>query len=154
MSINPAQLREYVVRPVLKSLGLYSEAAEELLMLTAATESLCGEHLHQVKGPAMGVWQMEPATHNDIHGNYLKYRNELAGKVAKYGSVPTHMVGNLNYACAMARVHYLRVAEPLPAASDVRALASYWKKYYNTVAGAGTVEHAIQNYRKYAGGRW
>lgn len=42
MTIHPGHLREYVIRPTLRDLGLYSEAAEELLMLTAADELECG----------------------------------------------------------------------------------------------------------------
>lgn len=150
MSIRPDQLRAYVIRPVLNALGLYSAAAEELLILTAATESLCGEYLHQVGGPAIGIFQMEPNTHTDIHVSYLKYRKDLAAKIAAYGNRATQMAGNLNYACAMARVHYLRVDDPLPAADDIEGLARYWKDFYNTHMGSGTVEHAIANYRKYA----
>lgn len=150
MSIHPGQLREWVVRPVLHRLGLYSEAAEELLMLTAATESLCGKYLHQVGGPALGIYQMEPATHSDIWNNYLKYKGGLAPEVAKYGRSSADLAGNLYYATAMARIHYLRRPERLPSAIDIDGLAQYWKDHYNTYLGSGKVEKAIQNYQKYA----
>lgn len=149
MTIHPGHLREYIIRPTLKGLELYSEAAEELLMLTAATESLCGKYLHQVGGPALGIYQMEPATCHDIYDNYLKYRPEIAKKVALFGGSYRDLPGNLYYATAMARVHYLRRPEPLPSASDVQALANYWKQHFNTHLGAGTVEKAIEKYRKY-----
>ena len=150
MSIHPGQLREYVIRPVLRRLGLYSEAAEELLMLTAATESLCGKYLHQVGGPALGIFQMEPFTHDDIHRNFLKYKPEVAEKVREFGSESKDMPGNLYYATAMARIHYLRVPEALPSAMDVNGLANYWKNHYNTHLGSGTVRKAVANYQKYA----
>jgi hypothetical protein len=41
-------------------------------------------------------------------------------------------------ACLMARLHYLRFPAPVP--EGLFAQAGYWKKYYNTVAGAGTEE--------------
>lgn len=150
MTIHPGQLREYVIRPVLHRLGLYSEAAEELLMLTAATESLCGKYLHQVGGPALGIFQMEPATCRDIYDNYLAYRKPMADEIKQWGSGPEHLPGSLYYATAMARVHYLRVPEPLPSAMDVNGLARYWKDHYNTHLGAGTIVKAVANYRKYA----
>ena len=150
MTIHPGQLREYVIRPVLRRLGLYSEAAEELLMLTAATESLCGKYLHQVGGPALGIFQMEPFTHDDIHRNFLKYKPEVAEKVQEFGSEAKDMPGNLYYATAMARIHYLRVPEALPSAMDVNGLANYWKDYYNTNLGSGTATKAMGNYQKYA----
>ena len=150
VSIHPGQLREYIVRPTLKRLGLHSEAAEELLMLTAATESLCGEYLHQVGGPALGIFQMEPRTHDDIWRNYLKFKPGLAPEVAVFGHEAKELVGNLYYATAMARIHYLRVPDRLPSAMDEYGLAQYWKDHYNTHLGAGTPEKAVMNYRKYA----
>ena len=48
------------------------------------------------------------------------------------------------YACAMCRIHYQRVREPLPDADDLEGQAAYWKAHYNTPLGAGTVEHFIE----------
>ena len=48
----------------------------------------------------------------------------------------------------MARIHYLRVPEALPAADDVVGLAAYWKRYYNTELGAGTVEKFVESYQR------
>jgi hypothetical protein len=56
---------------------------------------------------------------------------------------------NLAYAIVMARVHYLRVPSPLPDATDVPALAAYWKKHYNTHLGSGTVVKAIKKYERF-----
>ena len=150
MSIHPGQLREYIIRPTLNRIGLYSEAAEELLMLTAATESLCGKFVHQVGGPALGIFQMEPRTHDDIWENFLKYKPALAMHVKTYGRISQQLPGSLYYACAMARAHYLRVPERLPSAMDVDGLAQYWKDHYNTHLGAGTPAKAIENYQRYA----
>jgi len=150
MSIHPGQLREYIIRPVLNRIGLYSEAAEELLMLTAATESLCGKFVHQVGGPALGIFQMEPRTHDDIWENFLKYKPALAMHVKTYGRISQQLPGNLYYACAMARVHYLRVPERLPSAMDVDGLARYWKDHYNTHLGAGQPHEAVENYQRFA----
>jgi hypothetical protein len=37
-------------------------------------------------------------------------------------------------------------------ATDVFKLAEYWKKYYNTPKGKGTVQQFIQSYNKYVEG--
>lgn len=67
MSINCEQLRLYVIRPTLEKIELWSEAAENLLLGTTAQESHMGTYIKQVgKGPALGIYQMEPATHKDI----------------------------------------------------------------------------------------
>lgn len=105
MSIHPGHLREYVIRPVLRSLDLY---------------------------------------------NYLSYRPGLARLVAEYGHTANQLAGSLNYATAMARIHYLRVPAPLPSPGDVDGLANYWKTYFNTSAGAGRPETAVRHYQSLA----
>ena len=153
--IDPTQLRGLVVFPVLESLGLHSEAAVDLLMGTCAQESQCGRYLKQLgTGPAIGVFQMEPATHKDLWENFLHHRPQLADKVAalagRKGPRPEEMVGNLNYASAMCRVHYFRRPEALP--KTLKGQAEYWKKWYNTAAGAGTVDEYLVNWKRYIGG--
>lgn len=150
--MNIPQLREYVIEPVLRYLGLYSLAAENLLIGTVMVESRAN-YIHQLKGgPALGLFQMEPATHDDIHRNYLAYRKDLEAKVYdiaggwQASSLANEMIGNVNYAAAMARIHYLRVPEPLPDANDVEGLAAYWKEHYNTALGAGSVQDFVNNY--------
>lgn len=149
------QFRQYVVRPALEDIGLWSQEAEDLLVGTAAVESKLGTYLHQVGGgPAMGVFQMEPATHDDIWNNYLAYKDwkwNLTKITNSYGA--EDMIYNLRYAAAMARIHYRRVPEPLPnrhtfasKASYIVALGAYWKEHYNTHLGAGTVEKFVQAY--------
>lgn len=59
------------------------------------------------------------------------------------------LITNLAYATAMARVFYRRVKEALPAADDLDGMGRYWKKYYNTPLGRGTVEEFKANYTKY-----
>ena len=44
----------------------------------------------------------------------------------------------------MARLVYRRRPEPLPPASDIPALAAYWKAHFNTVAGKGTATKFIK----------
>lgn len=149
------QFRDEIVDPTLLVLGLYSPGAAELLMLTAAQESKLGYYIVQIKGPAKGVFQMEPATHDDIWENFLKYKPELAEKLKHLaGTHPTIpdagvMVYNLRYAAAMTRVHYLRAPGKLPAADDVNGMAGYWKRYYNTPLGRGTTTEAVHNYARY-----
>lgn len=150
--INLPQFIEYVIQPTLSRLNLGGRAAEELLLGTAIQESRV-HYLHQLgKGPAEGVFQMEPATHKDIWSNYLAYKPELARKVNSLAIANTdglqQMCANMYYAAAMCRVHYLRVPKALPAAGDLEGQADYWKEFYNTYLGAGTVEEYIENYQE------
>jgi len=154
MPINTKQLIELIIQPTLKDLNLYSLAAEQLLAGTCAQESGMGTYLAQVpSGIAKGLWEMEDATHNDIWANFLKYNPNLENDVLHFSvtsiPLPSNLIFNLAYACAMARIHYLRVKEALPAANDIPALARYYKLYYNTPNGAATEQQFIDNWNKY-----
>jgi hypothetical protein len=141
--IDPDHLRQYVIRPTLKTIGLWSENAERLLLGTACKESDCGRWLKQLGGgPALGIYQMEPATHNDLWENFLMYRD-----VPLKNSGAERMVGDLYYASAMCRFAYRRVPEPIP--DTLPGQAQYWKHWYNTYLGAGTEEEYIAAWRRF-----
>ena len=151
--METSHLREYVIRPTLEYLGLWSESAENLLLGTAAQESHMGKYLVQLGGPALGIYQIEPATHTDVYESYLKYKQELKNKVESLLTTALfkeqNLIFNLAYSSAICRVIYYRKPASLPDADDVEGLAQYWKKHYNTVLGAGTVGEFIANYNHY-----
>lgn len=150
MAIDAKQLKLYVIVPTLARLRLYSESAVNLLLGTCAQESQMGTYLKQINGSALGIYQTEPATHDDIWDNYLKYKIDLAGKVLVIDSRDNNnLIVNLAYATAIARIHYLRVSEPLPEPNDIDGMAYYYKEYYNTAAGAATINDFITNYKRY-----
>jgi hypothetical protein len=163
------QLREEVVRPLLRYLEMWSQEAENLVIGTALVESVVGEEmaLKQLgRGPALGIFQMEPMTHDDIWDNWLMRRPDAAQRVRYLagtgqwltGNRPNlpdtpvnarELVGNLNYAAAMCRIHYRRIAAPLPPAGNVEALGQYYKRYYNTYLGKGSVEEYVKRYKAF-----
>ena len=151
IKMDPGQLRR-LIRETLQPLGLYNLAAEELLMLTCAVESNLGHYIYQVRGPARGIFQMEPNTEKDIWSHFLKYKSEeLLEDISEYDTIDEDDLSfNLAYQVIMARIHYLRVPKPLPPATDREALAQYWKDHYNTYLGRGTVEKALDKYSRYA----
>ena len=145
--MNSTDFLKGVIKPTLAWLHLESPAAEALLLGTALAESGL-QYLFQLGGgPALGVYQMEPATHDDIWKNYAAFRPALAQRVVELLAPWMHedidqLVGNLPYATAMARLHYLRVSEALP--ETPQGMARYWKRHYNTASGAGTVEGKLR----------
>jgi hypothetical protein len=154
--IDPIQLKEYIIIPVLTKLDMYSEAAVNLLLGTAAVESDMGQFLRQIHGPALGIYQMEPSTHLDIWQNYLQFREEMLAKTRKFLIMDLgedNLIGNLFYATAMARIHYYRSPMKLPAAHDMEGLAKMWRLVYNTNKGAHSYKEAterfILKYNKY-----
>ena len=159
MSINTKQLTS-LVTSVLYDLDVETDgkipvtpAAADLLLLTAAHESHLGTYLRQVKGPALGIFQMEPTTHKD-HWIYIGDRKWLRDAFGNLGfTYPEHgeMEWNLKYAILMARVHYYRKPEPLPNkkqdGEDYHIyLASYAKNHYNTVEGKATWKQYLDDY--------
>ena len=152
--INPNQLRTNVIIPALNSLGdsYCSASAINLLMGTCAQESHMGTYIRQLRnGPARGIFQMEPATYFDIVNRYLVNKPTVVNAILRvFGFVELpaadEMTWNLKYAALMCRIKYYMIPEALPDAADVRGMAEYWKKYYNTVNGKGTVEEFMKNY--------
>lgn len=149
--ISPSRL-QVVIREALETIDLYSLAAEQLLIGTAAQESGL-IHLRQLgNGPALGYFQMEPDTHEDIWLSFLRFRKELQAKVCtlvQFGALGQEgLVLNPHYAAGMARVHYLRDKEPLPEAGDVAGMAGTWKRVYNTEKGVGRPAEFVRNYER------
>lgn len=141
------QLRELIIHPSLVALNLWSPEAEALVLGTAIQESGL-RYLKQIEGPALGLWQMEPATHEDIWENFLNTRRRLSLKILGPYSAPdaSRMVWDMAYACMMCRVHYARFPGAIPATVDGQAL--YWKKWYNTHMGAGTIDQYLVNWHR------
>lgn len=146
MSFDPKHFRELIVRPALHELNMWSESAEELLMLTAAIESELGTYLRQVGSGggysvARGIFQMEPQTFEWLK-NIPVFNNLLHGTA-------DDMIYDLKLATKAARLRYKVVPTNLPAHDDLKGLASYWKKWYNASPNGGSVDEAIKKYKKY-----
>lgn len=153
---NIEQFRKELIHPALDKLGLWSKEATELLVLTCAQETLGGTFIKQIEGPALGIYQMEPKTHEALWASYLPRRADLAYKLLSsvyISSKPPieYVKYNLLYATMIARIFYYQFPEALPSHEDVKGLAQYYKKYWNTEQGSATVEQAIANYNKFTG---
>ena len=150
--IVPQQFRRYVIRATLEHLGEHTDAFEELLFMTVAHESLGGRLLHQHRGSAVGVFQIEPRTHDDIWKNYLAYKPRMAAKVKALASTYTaeECITNLKYCCAMAAMVYIRAKDDVPSnPKDLWALAAFYKLYYNTYLGSATLKQTIDDYHRW-----
>jgi len=156
--IPPNQFVEYVIRPTLKHLAVVEPrfdnlASEQLLLGTALMESRLDALRQRGGGPALSVFQIEPMTHDDTYNRYLRTKPLFLGQVNDL-LIPAltpleQLAGNPFFACAIARIKYWMVPEPLPSAGDLEALGRYWKQYYNTAGGDGNAVMFADLYRKY-----
>lgn len=152
--LSPKDFRYCILRPTLQHLELWSEASENLLLGTALTESGLKWLKQKGSGPGLGLFQIEPRTHDNFWKNYLSRSSKIELKarilwLTSRAPLYEQLVTNMAYATAMARIIYWRRTEPLPEASDLRGLAEYWKAHYNTHLGAGKVEHFVRKLRPY-----
>lgn len=156
MSIDCEQLTEHIIKPTLIQFGVYSEDAVELLLATAAQESHLGTFLVQQGGPALGIYQMEPHTYQDIVKNVLMsaHRNFLPQLTTVFGfsnflNRSQKLISDLSFSTIFCRLQYWRYPEPLPEKTNVRALFYYWKTFYNRNPEKGNFSQFEENYLKY-----
>lgn len=150
--MNAQQLHDFIIKPTLSYMGdsYNTEEARLLLLCTAAIESDCGHFIKQVNGPALGIWQMEPQTHNDIWANCDALKNEFGQIIRNLAPIYSNLTDNdlidsPKYACAMARLKYSMDPHALPkynggTALDLDMFYRYYKRVYNTHLGASTFQ--------------
>ena len=163
--MNSSQLRWDIIEPTLHLLdvvekGYHSANAVELLIGTCAHESHLGEYIRQVKGPALGIYQVEPETHQSIWEHYLRYRPAVADMVRSmassrsvHGSIPDYseLIHNLQYATAIARIVYRPAKTAIP--DTLAGQAEYWDANYNKNPAKGFAHQYIADYQRLVGGK-
>lgn len=152
--MDATRLRLGIIRPTLTRIELASPEAEELLMGIAAQETHMGE-LGRVQlggGPALGLWQMEPATFKLTIRWTKRNRPKLYNAICEIADTiypEAHMLARSDeLACAMARALCLSIPGPLPDKEDVRGQGVWYKRYWNR-GGKGSAEQYIANYYRY-----
>ncbi len=147
--INKDQLRDLITR-VLKGMEHvipYSADATELLMMIAAHESHLGTYLRQENGPALGLFQIEPATETDLYKNYLGFRpdmEEFVGQYATDSQDVANLEHNLAYQIVIARIQLYRKPGKLPTLPH--NMAAYAKEHWNSILGKATVDDYLEAY--------
>jgi hypothetical protein len=160
--INLGQWKAHLVRPSLTTFASLAnlsgriDAEWAINQIVGTTKESAGcEYLVQLdSGPAVGFYQMEPATHDDIWANYLKYNQHLVtalysvvGRSTMNVGSADEMIGDLTYATLMCRIDYYRSKLAAPA-NTAQALAEYHKIVYNTASGASVASDDIAYYQE------
>ena len=160
--INSMQMLTVIKDTLIKMGPKYaSHDAQMLVYRTGLVESRY-EYIMQKGGDniARGHWQCEPWVAVSLCKDYLQYRKELLKKVAEichldwsYFTNPEEskwrevLTTNLIAGIVCCRLHYWRVPKPMPKTLDEQA--AYWKQWYNTSKGAGTIDHFKELVMKY-----
>lgn len=147
MGIDKKQLLQYVIGPALHRIGLDTPESMALVLGTAMVESDCGRYIHQINGPALGIYQMEPATYDDIFANFLIYKKQMMDVMAPFGRPRIEkMIYDLEFASQMCRIHYFRMPGKIPKNAD--EMAQYYKNYYNTPKGKAVTSECIPKFQE------
>lgn len=145
-----------IIKYTLIKMDMNSEEACALIYETGMAESGY-RALEQKGGPALGFFQCEPNTADDILKNYVIFRASISQKLLELG-LPAKVLAdikskdymdvlkysiltNIALQVAFCRLKYRRNPAPIPTTKKERA--KYWKKIYNTELGKGTVKHYI-----------
>lgn len=133
-----------LIANTLNEMGRYSTEAVELLLMIAAHESHMGKYRRQLGGgPALGIYQIEPETHDSIWDHC-----DSIGKLAKLMNIKrdvSRLVNGDRYATFVARCYLLMDENPLPKTPE--KMAQYCKDYWNRT-GAATPEDYLNAYIK------
>ena len=123
-----------------------NESVVRLLLMIAAHESGGFTYCKQKGGPALGLFQMEPATFEFVMG-YLKRTGKF--QAVNLNTPLERLVIDVEFAAAMARVYLWTFPEPLPEPDDLEGLAQYAKKYWNTDQGAASAEKYLNDFKQH-----
>ncbi|MFT9384827.1 MAG: hypothetical protein ABF553_09470 [Acetobacter orientalis] len=146
------------VQPALAALpaSLNTLSAQQGVLGIGNTESAGYRYIKQIgSGPALGFWQMEPATHDDAWANFIRFRpalqTALIGLLGGKGACAQRLADTPLYAAAMCRVQLYRAPMALPPAYNATAWATFWKTYYNTNKGDGNIIQATPYFQNAMG---
>lgn len=129
------QLTELVIIPTLKEIPVgFSDEAVMAAQMVIAHESMCGECIAQTRGPALGIIQMEPTTHDDVwkHGDSIKKNArtlKITGFFSKAHPPAERLIYDLRYNIFMLRQKLFMAPGALP--GNAKDMSVYLKKHWN-----------------------
>lgn len=144
--LDPKQLRP-MVKSVLTYLGEKDPKWIDLLLITSQVESNLGRSVKQKKGPAVGIFQIEPFTEKEVWKHYIDRNKDLKEKVHKLrfpAKLNRHeMEYNTAYSIALTYCIY-KWRKVNPKNMTLADMAYTHKMKYNTMKGKSTVSKTIQ----------
>lgn len=136
--MNKQQLTDLVIIPTLDEMpkGLSAEAVLAIQMIVAH-ESTGGTYIAQTKGPALGIIQMEPVTHDSTwdHGDSIWVNAVKLGIITRAQKLlrkrpdASRLIYDLRYNVFMARQRLFMFKESFPV--DIDDMSFYLKENWN-----------------------
>jgi hypothetical protein len=126
----------------LKKWGLHSDSAVKTICMATAHESGLGKYRKQLGGgPALGLQQIEPTTHDSI----WTYSDTIRERAREFGILRdlNQLENDDSYSIWVARHYLLMDVDPLPVGDIATAL--YCKSYWNRT-GKATAEEYLRDY--------
>lgn len=127
-----------------------------LILETACAETQLGTYPDRHKEKwGVGLYQHDRINIQDIllHGQRKHFRlikNVFGYDMNEITLEDLSLDPLLSTICC--RLSYLRIPEPLP--TDLYSRAEYWKLYFNTTSGAGTISHYLESVHNCLGKEW
>ena len=113
MYVTAEHLRDQVIGPTLKYLGVWTPAIESFLLNTAVSAPELG--LFSARNDGLGMFHITSAQHRDIWDRYLAFNPEIASRVRGLASQRVFLTEpdkelqtNLGYSTAVAWLLYKR----------------------------------------------
>jgi hypothetical protein len=147
------QFREDILTPTLGALQFHDAELKELLVFTCAVESEGGTYVRQIKGPALGIYQLEPNTFTDLWYNYILRKPDIVNLISLNLGVHrmpelVEIITNLKLATDLCALLYkyrkaqIKSCQPLD-------LWEVYKPLYNTDKGGAKLDESIASYYKF-----
>ena len=138
---TPRANGEDIVSDISDDLNMIFPNDHGIMKRTACVESTYGLDNKTYRPNSGGIWQVDKEGFDGTQD--VSSHPQLSNKFAKIMQYYNINWRDVTYDQLMkpiisgiaARLYYSNIAEPIP--TDVKAQATYWKKYYNTNKGAG-----------------
>ena len=146
MSIYVSDLREQVIKPCLEVLGDFSETRADLLMGTAAQESIAGPGFCPDR-QGLGIYRITIQKHYEVWYKYLIQFPDLASLVRGLAS-QQQFLKNPHNATAIAWMIYKSKLIDVQKPTDLNNLAQLWALQFDNGTGCTRrSEDFIDTYR-------
>ena len=145
-------IRQYIIAPTLKEIGLWSESAEILVYGTGWVETAYS-YLVQIGHPSQGGYgpfEDEPIDFNDLLSWLRFFQNkQILSKAlisCGYDELPTdinRLISDWKLATICCRLHYYRAPNALPDANSAAQMAQYHVLHYNQGGKADVTKNTV-----------